>query len=59
MNEETKEKLDEEIKDYLHKQGATELAEKISEVSNQEQSRLIIDKLVLLHGKRWGERLFN
>jgi len=47
-----------EMKNYLRNFGATELAERISESITQEQSTLIIDRLVDLHGKKWG-RLFK
>jgi hypothetical protein len=48
-----------EIKKYLFSSGATELAERLSESTTQEQSKLIIDRLVDLHGRKWGERLFE
>jgi hypothetical protein len=47
-----------EMKKYLHDFGATELADRISESITQEQSTLIIDRLVDLHGRKWG-RLFK
>ena len=47
-----------DIKKYLHHSGATELAERISESTTQEQSKLIIDRLVDLHGRKWG-RLYK
>jgi hypothetical protein len=47
-----------EVKKYLHHSGATELADRISESTTQEQSRLIIDRLVDLHGKKYG-RLYK
>jgi len=47
-----------DIKRYLHHSGAIELAERIHESTNQEQSKLIIDRLVDLHGGKYG-RLYK
>lgn len=63
IEEDKKERLDGEfcldVKRYLHSSGATELAERLTEATTQEQSKLIIDRLVDLHGKVYGKRLYE
>lgn len=51
--------MERDLDDFIHSYGATETAQIISESTTQAQSRIIIDKLVILHGKKWGERLFQ
>ena len=36
-----------------------EVAEIITENLDQSESRSLIDQLVIIHGKKWGERLFE
>ncbi len=47
------------VKEYTKQQGISELVDRIYEVIGQDQSRILIDKAVIIHGKRFGERLFK
>jgi predicted HD phosphohydrolase len=51
--------MEHDLDDFIRNYGATETAQIISDSATQSQSRIIIDKLVILHGKKWGERLFQ
>lgn len=51
--------MERDLDDFIHSYGATETAQIISDSTTQSQSRIIIDKLVLLHEKKWGQRLFK
>lgn len=48
-----------DIKRYLHHSGATELAERIHESTNQEQLKLIIENLVKNYEGKFGSRLYH
>jgi len=48
-----------EIKKYLFSSGTTELAERIHESTNQEQSKLIIERLVSSYEGKYGSRLYE
>ena len=58
----TEEMLSEAIRKTRLEMGGISLetvAEIITENLDQSESRSLIDQLVIIHGKKWGERLFE
>ena len=58
----TEEMLSEAIRKTRLEMGGIRLedvAEIITENLDQSESRSLIDQLVIIHGKKWGERLFE